>query len=68
MLNVRYEIEETEHPSFIPGRVARIKINNKKIAYIGEISPKVIVNWDLDVPVTALELNLTELFETIKKI
>ena len=66
MLNIRYDIEETEHPSFIPGRVARIKVNNKKIAYIGELSPKVIINWDLDVPVTALELNLTELFGTIK--
>ena len=68
MLNVRYEIEETEHPSFIPGRVARIKVNNEKIAYIGEISPQVIKNWDLDVPITAMELNLTELFKVINKI
>lgn len=66
MLNMRYDIEETEHPSFIPGRVARIKIKDKKIAYIGELSPKVITNWELDLPVTALELNLTELFEAIK--
>ena len=66
MLNMRHDIEETEHPSFIPGRVARIKVNNKKIAYIGELSPKVIINWDLDTPVTALELNLTELFGAIK--
>ena len=62
MLNVRYNIEETEHQSFIPGRVARIKVNNEKVAYIGEISPQVIKNWDLDVPVTAMELNITELY------
>jgi len=68
MLNVRYEIEETEHPSFIEGRVARIKVNNQKIAYIGELSPQVIKNWDLDVPVTVMELNLTKLFKSIKKL
>ncbi len=66
MLNIRYEIEETEHPSFIEGRVARIKVNNKKVAYIGEISPKVITNWELETPVTVFELNLSELFGLIK--
>ena len=68
MLNTRYEIEETEHPSFIPGRVARVKVNNEKIAYIGEINPQVLENWELETPVTALELNLTDLFSAINKI
>jgi len=62
MLNTRYSIEETEHPSFIPGRVARVKVKDKKIAYIGELSPQVLKNWDLDTPVTAMELNVTELY------
>jgi phenylalanyl-tRNA synthetase beta chain len=65
MLNIRYEIEETEHASFIPGRVARIKVGNEKVAYIGELNPKVISNWELEMPVTAFELNLTELFNKI---
>lgn len=67
MLNIKYEIDETEHPSFIPGRVARVIVNNKKLAYIGEISPKVLANWELEMPVTALELNLSELFEVVNK-
>jgi len=61
-LALKYEISEVEHNSFIPGRVGRVSVNGKEIAYIGEISPKVIKNWDLNVPVTALELNLSELF------
>jgi len=65
-LDLKSEINETEHDSFIPGRVARVSVKGKKIAYIGEISPKVIKNWDLNVPVTALELNLSELFEFIR--
>ena len=61
-LDIKYDIEDTEHSSFIPGRVARIIAKNKKIAYIGEIHPAVIENWGLEFPVTAFELNLTELF------
>ena len=66
MLSVEYEIEETEHSSFIPGRVGRVKVKGRKIAYIGEMSPEAITNWSLEMPVSVFELNLTELFEIIK--
>ncbi len=65
-LDLNYEIENTENSSFIKGRVGRVIVNDKKLAYIGEISPGVITNWELEMPVAALELNLTELFELIK--
>ncbi len=65
-LDVDYKIEETEHPSFIEGRVGRVSVKNKKLAYIGEINPAVLTKWGLTMPVTTLEINLTELFEFIK--
>lgn len=65
-LGINYTLEETEHSSFIEGRVARAIVNNKKVAYIGELNPLVITNFDLAVPVVGFELNLTELFESIK--
>ncbi|MAG50734.1 phenylalanine--tRNA ligase subunit beta [archaeon] len=65
MLNLEYTIEDTEHSSFIPGRVGRVIVKNQKVAYIGEVSPKVITNWDLTMPIVALELNLSDLFDTI---
>lgn len=61
-LDIKYSIEDTEHSSFIPGRVGRVIANNKKVAYIGEIHPLVLSNWGIEMPVAALELNLTELF------
>ena len=61
MLDLKYEIKETEHPSFIPGRVARILVNKKEVAYLGEIHPKILQNFDLEFPVAAFELNLSEL-------
>ncbi len=64
-LNIEYTIEEVDHDSFIPGRVGRVVVNKRKVAYIGEISPKVLINHSLEVPVVGLELNLADLFETI---
>jgi phenylalanyl-tRNA synthetase beta chain len=61
-LDMEYEMRECEHPSFIPGRVARASVNGEDVAYIGEISPSVLHNFDLQMPVAVFELNLSELF------
>ena len=61
-----YDIEESEHGSFIEGRVGRAIVKGKKIAYLGEINPTVLESWGLEMPVAAMELNLSELFEILK--
>ncbi len=65
---INYVIEETEHGSFIPGRVGRVIVDGKKVAYIGELNPKVLKNFDLNMPVCGFELNLTDLFESMGNI
>ena len=57
-----YDVFETDHDSFIKGRVARVSVKGKNVAYIGEIKPEVLRNFDLDMPVAGFELNLSELF------
>ncbi len=64
-LGLNYGVKETEHPSFITGRVGRVIIKGKEVAYIGEIHPSVLSNFELEMPVTAFELNLTEIFNLI---
>jgi len=66
-LGVKYEIEETIHHAFIQGRVGRVSVNGKGVAYIGEVSPVVLSNLGLNMPVAATEINLTDLFEAMKK-
>ena len=66
VLDLGYELKETEHSSFIPGRVGRVSVKGNDIAYIGEIHPEVLVNWELELPVSALELNVSELAKFIK--
>ena len=61
-LGLTYEMKDTNHDSFIPGRVGRVTCKNKEVAYIGEMHPQVISNFTLETPVAALELNLTDLF------
>lgn len=82
-LGIKYKVKETNHNSFIDGRVARIQVKptktkdiqgpknqkdflgNKEVAYIGELTPAVIRNFDLDMPVSCFELNLTELYKVL---
>jgi len=67
MLDIEYTIDDAKHSSFITGRVGRIIVNNKKVGYIGEINPKVIYTFNLEMPVVGFELNLSELFEIVEK-
>ncbi|MFH1668533.1 MAG: phenylalanine--tRNA ligase subunit beta [Candidatus Woesearchaeota archaeon] len=63
---IEYESRETEHPSFIPGRVARISVAGIDVAYIGELNPQVLSEWNLEMPVATFELNITELYKHLK--
>ena len=62
LFGLPYDVEEFSHGSFIEGRCASILINNKEIGFLGEIHPQVLENFQLAVPVSALELNLEEVF------
>lgn len=64
-LGLTGKYESTDHPPFIPGRVARVSIKNKKVAYVGELHPEVLNNFDIDTPTATIELNLTEIFSLI---
>ena len=66
-LGLEYKIEEAAHGSFIEGRVGRVSVAGKKVAYIGEMHPSVLQNFGIEAPVAALEINLTELFSLVGK-
>jgi len=65
-LDIKGDIIAAEHGSFIPGRVGRIIVRDEKVGYIGELHPAVLTKWDIEMPVSAFELNLGDLFR-IKK-
>jgi phenylalanyl-tRNA synthetase beta chain len=55
------ETPPTEHPSFIPGRVAEVVIGGESAGVIGELHPEVLVEHDLELPVVAFEFDLEAL-------
>ena len=59
MFDKKYEIvNNDEHPAYINGRGAIIKVNNQIIGEMGEISPRVLKNWKIKMPVVAFEINI----------
>jgi len=57
------ELQETDHETFIAGRVGSILIDKKKIGILGEINPKVLESWGLENPAIGCEIDLSELFD-----
>lgn len=60
-LGIQVKVEETIHGSFIEGRVGKIFSNQAEIGILGEIHPAVLMNWGLTVPVSALEIDITQI-------
>lgn len=61
MLDKEYVIVESEDSTFIVGRSGKIMIDGKQIGIIGEIHPRILKNWNINMPVVALELNIESL-------
>jgi len=58
-----YRIENGEHPSFIDGRCGAIILNEKTIGFLGEITPNILENLKIKMPVCALEIDVEQLCE-----
>ncbi len=61
-LGFDYELEEMEHPSFIPGRTGKILVNGEAIGVIGEVHPAVLEKWGIEMPVAGFEIFLRPLY------
>ncbi|MGB1253776.1 MAG: phenylalanine--tRNA ligase subunit beta, partial [Candidatus Promineifilaceae bacterium] len=70
-LNVSVRYESAEHPSFRPGRTAKLMLgkSQKQLGVIGELHPLVIQQYEMrvndDQPVLAADLNLELLLANI---
>ncbi|MFW9902310.1 MAG: phenylalanine--tRNA ligase subunit beta [Candidatus Thorarchaeota archaeon] len=53
-----YEIKAEKNLTYLDGRYGDIYFKEKKIGEIGEIHPEVLLNFKLEFPVAAIELNL----------
>jgi phenylalanyl-tRNA synthetase beta chain len=51
----------TEHPSFIDGRTAAVELDGQRVGVVGELHPRVLVEYDLEVPAVGFEFGLDAL-------
>ncbi len=58
-----YEFTAASHPSYHPGRTAKILVNGAEMGIIGEIHPTVVENFDIKQAVCAFELDLDGLYQ-----
>jgi phenylalanyl-tRNA synthetase beta chain len=56
-MKVKHAYRKSNHPSFIPGRVCEI-LTDKVVGYFGELHPRVLEKWKLEMPVAAFEVEL----------
>ncbi len=63
-IGVKYQLSAKKHNSFITGRCAAIKREDEEIGLFGELSPKVITNFELGYPVIGFEMDVNELIRT----
>lgn len=66
-LELKYDCVPTKHGSFIQGRAAKIMVDRQEIGFMGEMHPGVLDNFGLQMPVSAIELDMEKLFGIILK-
>lgn len=56
--STKYEIKVSKLPAFIDGRGASVYVEGEDIGFFGEVSPKVVVDYDVTHPVMMVELDV----------
>jgi phenylalanyl-tRNA synthetase beta chain len=65
-LGIPWQIQETQHPSFIQGRAGEVLVNGEEVGVLGEISPQVLNEWKLENPIAAFEINAEKILKQRK--
>jgi len=60
-----YTISEKKHNAFVSGRCASIYKKDEEIGYFGELHPETILNFELEHPIIAIEINVENLKKSL---
>ncbi|MBO0888059.1 hypothetical protein J2P12_03065, partial [Candidatus Bathyarchaeota archaeon] len=55
-----FEVESTANSTFLPGRCGRIMSEGQEVGIVGEISPRILRTWGLNLPAAAFELDVSQ--------
>jgi phenylalanyl-tRNA synthetase beta chain len=54
-----YEIRPIDHPTYLAGRIGEVIRDGKPYGLIGELHPQVLEAWNLAVPISVFEVDLS---------
>ena len=57
-LSLEPELRPWEDPRFIPGRAAEIRVEGRRVGFMGEVHPRVLESWGILMPCASVELYL----------
>jgi phenylalanyl-tRNA synthetase beta chain len=57
-LSLEPQLAAVEDARFIPGRAAEIRVKGRRVGIMGEVAPRVLENWGIQMPCAAAELSL----------
>jgi phenylalanyl-tRNA synthetase beta chain len=59
ILGLDCRVVKGSHPSMIDGRCAELFLGKERVGFIGEIHPEVLLNFGIEEPATAFEIDLS---------
>ncbi|NTV22960.1 MAG: phenylalanine--tRNA ligase subunit beta [Nanoarchaeota archaeon] len=62
-LDMKYEVKEASHPSYMEGRCAKIIVGGKDIGYLGELNPQVLENFGVSMPAAGMEIKFWVIYK-----
>lgn len=65
-LSVEVNIVEGGLDCFIEGRRYVAEVEDEPLCWAGELRPEVLLSWELEMPVAALEMDVDRLYDTVK--
>ncbi len=57
-----WNLQKTEHPSFIKGRAATVRVRDENVGVVGEIHPQLLENFGIENAAAAFEIDLGAAF------
>ncbi len=66
LIIIDWKLEPFDEMPFIAGRAAKVIWKNTSIGFFGELHPEVLMEWEVTMPTSALEFDLT-LIESLRK-
>jgi phenylalanyl-tRNA synthetase beta chain len=64
-LNIKLELVESTHSQLIEGRTANIHLKEKSIGYVGELHPRTLNTWNINMPCSVIEISLDDIYNTL---